>query len=525
MPQIEPSILKLDELTIAFAGNRPAVDGVSLSLSAGDRLGLLGLSGSGKSLTALALLGLLPPTAQVTAGKAIYTRADGTTVDLLQLDEAGWRKLRGREISLVFQEPLTALNPVQRVGKQLIEAVRMLCTELKTAAAREAHLSDWLRRVELPNEQDRLLRSYPHELSGGQRQRLLLALALLGGPRLLIADEPTTALDTITESGILNLLEKLRRELGMTLIFITHDLHVMRRITDRTAVLAAGKVVHRGRTEEVLSLPQSKLFATGTSTSDQRLVKSIASRFPLPGRGAGGEVTIQNLSISYHSRKTWPWSKPQYQNAVRDVSFTVAAGEWVAIAGPSGCGKTTVARCLAGLLSPAAGTISGLEEGRTQLIFQDPFSSLNPTHTARTILREVLRLHPETDLTVKGLLASVGLPADEFSERRPSALSGGQRQRVAIARALAANPRLLIADEAVSALDVPLRAEILDLLDVIRRKEGVGLLFITHDLRLVRERADRVLIMDDGRIVEEGTAGDVMDNPQSGMAKALRAAL
>lgn len=518
MKQISPPILKLTDLTIAFTANKPVVGGVGFTLSAGDRLGLLGLSGSGKSLTALALLGLLPPTATVTAGEAIYTRADGSTVDLLQLDEAGWRQLRGREISLVFQEPLTALNPVQRVGKQLLEAVRMLCPERKTRAERNAHLSDWLRRVELPDDQDRLLKSYPHELSGGQRQRLLIALALLGGPRLLIADEPTTALDTITESGILNLLEKLRRELGMTLIFITHDLHVLRRTTDRVVVLSAGKVIRRGNTEEILALPGAGLLTIPNNIKSTGITIERSSL-------SFSSIAIQNLSITYLSRKTWPWSQPESHAAVRDVSFTIAPGEWVAIAGPSGCGKTTIARCLAGLLSPSAGTISGLGEGSTQLIFQDPFSSLNPRHTLRTILREVLRLHPKTKHTVEGLLASVGLPAEEFAGRLPAELSGGQRQRVAIARALAADPQLLVADEAVSALDVPLRAEILDLLDVIRREEGIGLLFITHDLRLVRERADRVLIMDNGQIVEEGSAAGVMDNPQSAMAKALRAAL
>lgn len=559
------SVIKLSNLTVAFGDDPPVVNRVSFALAPGDCLGLLGLSGSGKSLTALALLGLLPPAATVTAGTALYTRADGRTVDLLRLDERGWRELRGREISLVFQEPLTALNPVQRVGKQLREAVTMLCPELRTTTERDARLSDWLRRVELPNDHDRLLRSYPHELSGGQRQRLLIALALLGEPRLLIADEPTTALDTITESGILDLLGKLRRELGMSLIFITHDLHVLRRTTERTVVLAAGKVIRAGGTQDVLSLPQTELFDNQPGAASC----PVSNAPPLRGRGAGTEehaaaqtvpvddkekangngpkFSIQNLCVTYTAPKPWPWSAPSTYPVVRDVSFCVAPGEWVAIVGPSGCGKTTVARCLAGLVPASSGTVTGVGKEKIQLIFQDPFSSLNPRHTVRTILREVLRSAGKRNVidcfaasdvppppgggagvevpTVDSLLQSVGLPPATFAVRRPAALSGGQRQRVAIARALAAAPTLLIADEAVSALDVPLRADVLELLDAIRRRDGIGLLFITHDLRLVRERADRVLIMDRGHIVEAGPADRVMDAPQSAMAKALKNAL
>lgn len=479
---------------------------------------MLGLSGSGKSLTAKALLGLLPTEAKVTSGTAMYTKASGEEVDLLQLNEAAWRQLRGREISMVFQEPLTALNPVHRINRQLGEAAQYLCPELRTAAAREAHIRDWLTRVELADNQERILQSYPHQLSGGQRQRLLIAIALLGSPRLLIADEPTTALDAITENGILALLERLRADLGMTMIFITHDLDVLRRTTTRTLVLRHGKLVHQGTTNEILALPGAGL--TDGAEQDTS-IQPQADPPPLPPTSA---LVVNDLEVVYQAGKSWPWSKPLRFAAVRELSFTVDAGEWVAIVGPSGCGKTTLARCLAGLLPAANGsfTVSG---GSVQLVFQDPSSSLNPQHTVKTILQEVLRLRAAARNTVDGLLSSVGLPPEEFAGRKPGQLSGGQRQRVAIARALAAEPGLLLADEAVSALDAPLRTDILDLLDELRQQYNIGLLFISHDLRLVSNRASKVLIMEDGRIVEAGETSRIFANPQAAITRKLLGSL
>ena len=523
-------MLKVNKLTISFPGTPPVVDGLSFELSAGDRLGLLGLSGSGKSMTAMALLGMLPPAARIDGGQAWYRPADGPETDLLQLTEKQWRTLRGHEISLVFQEPMTALNPVQRVGDQLLEAARFLCPGLKTKKDQEQHIGEWLRRVELPDDQQRLLSAYPHQLSGGQRQRLLIALALLGAPRLLIADEPTTALDTITEAGILRLLEKLRAELGMATIFITHDLGVMARSADHLLVMEAGRTVQTG--------PAGVLLANGTElfTAPKPATSSEATGLPEPdfakihSSASGPALRAENLSITYPGRKAFFWSTPLAHQAVSDVSFAVMPGEWLAIVGPSGCGKTSIARCLSGLLSPSSGAIGLADGGNIQLVFQDPFGSLNPAHSVRQSVVEAIRvrLAGKSAITYNEeagrLLDQVGLSAAKFADRKPDALSGGQRQRVAIARALAANPTVLIADEAVSALDAPLRQDILGLLDALRKEHGIALVFISHDLKLVAEWADRVIIMDRGRIVEEGMADRVFQAPASEMGQRLVAA-
>ncbi|MFT6000980.1 MAG: peptide/nickel transport system ATP-binding protein [Neolewinella sp.] len=526
-------MLKVSNLTISFPGaEAPAVDGLSFELAAGGRLGLLGLSGSGKSLTALALLGLLPASARLERGEAWYQPADGPAVDLLQLTEKQWRTYRSKHLSLIFQEPLTALNPVHTIGAQLMEAVIRFRPDFTTSKDRRTYLHDWLTRVELNEEQDRMLRAYPHQLSGGQRQRLLIALALLGQPQLLIADEPTTALDTITEAGILELLAKLRAELGMATLFITHDLGVMRHSAEKVMVMAAGKVIRRGDAQTILAEGIS-LFQPNENDATARQEKTVVStRHRQTNNTPPADIclTVSNLSLSYPTPKAWPWSKTQPVTAVQDVSFHLDAGEWVAIVGPSGCGKTSLARCLAGLLSPAKGQFNYPENGRVQLVFQDPFSSLNPAHTVLRSIIEVLRVampgrRRATYQDEAGrLLQEVGLSPTIYADRSPNALSGGQRQRVAIARALAGRPTVLIADEAVSALDAPLRRDVLDLLQQICREQQIGLLFISHDLGLVAERADRVIIMDKGQIVESGPAIVVFQQPASEMGKRLLAA-
>ena len=519
---LEPALLTVTGLTVAFAGHPPAVDDLSFTLGAGERLGLVGLSGSGKSLTAAALLGLLPPGARVTAGTAVYRPADGPPVDLLQLPERALRRLRGREISLVFQEPQTALNPVHRVGRQLTAAARSLRPDLRTPAQTEAAVRAWLDRVELGDAADRIRAAYPHQLSGGQRQRVLIALALLGRPRLLLADEPTTALDTITEAGVLRLLDRLGAEERLSSVFVTHDLPLLAGRTDRIIVMAAGRAVRRGDSAALLARGD-RLF---TAPDDN---PSATATPPDGGADAGAgqgpkALVVRGLTVSYGSG-----GRAGSPPAVRDVSLSVARGEWVAVVGPSGCGKTTLARATVGLLPTPAGAVR-CPAGRPQLIFQDPYASLNPALSLRRALTENLRAvrpaAPPAALraAADGLLDQVGLPAAVYATRLPADLSGGQRQRVAIARALASAPGLLIADEAVSALDAPLRTAILDLLDELRRGGGPGLLFISHDLDLVLDRADRVVVMDAGRIVEVATPEALRSGPVSAVARRLLAA-
>jgi peptide/nickel transport system ATP-binding protein len=529
-------MLTVTRLTITFPDAPPVVNQVSFTLAPGERLGLLGLSGSGKSLTALALLGMLPERARVISGEIVYTPAKGAAVNLLQLSEREWRTYRGREISLIFQEPLTALNPVHRVGQQLLEGVRHLRPELTTTATQQQCVREWLGRVELGEEAERILRAFPHQLSGGQRQRLLIALALIGQPRLLIADEPTTALDTITETGVLQLLARLHSELGMATIFITHDLRVMERSAEQCLVMAGGEIVRRLAAGE-LGEEGEAVFEPATAVGE-KIPLPPACLPPSPAVLLNGvevpaatppetAITVTNLCLSYANQKAWPWSAAVATEVVHDVSFDLKVGEWLAIVGPSGCGKTSVARSLAGLLPTAAGLVKLAAGGNVQMVFQDPFSSLNPAHGIARSLIEVLRVHyPAKDkgwrrTEAERLLRSVGLPPNEYADRKPNALSGGQRQRVAIARALAGRPTVLICDEAVSALDVPLRKDVLDLLDVIRRERGISLLFISHDLALVADRADRVVIMDAGRIVESGPADAVLAKPKSEMGKRL----
>lgn len=513
-------LLSVHHLTIAFGDAPPVVDDVSFDLEAGGSLGLIGISGSGKSLTALALLGLLPRGARVLRGEVWWYGSD-PAVDLLQLSESEWRSFRGGQLSLIFQEPLTALNPVQRIADQLREALP------------EEQRKDWqaplrgaLAEVELGEESNRILRAYPHQLSGGQRQRILIALALLQSPRLLVADEPTTALDSITEREIISLLARIRKRHRMALLFITHDLRLLGQTTEQLLVLRDGKTVTRGATGRLLEKPDNDYLAkllSATFLEDGLNGQSGRSKAPL--------LSADQLTITYAGAKVWPWSTPSGKVAVQSVSFDLFAGEWVAIVGPSGCGKTTLARTLAGLHTASAGTISGdLRPAEIQLIFQDPYGSLNPSHSVAYILKEVLRVHhprlrgADRRANINELLTAVELTPEVYADRRPDALSGGQRQRVAIARALAANPRILICDEAVSALDAPLRRDILDLLARLRDDHQLTILFITHDLHLAETRADRIIIMDEGEIVERGPTKTVVAAPQSEMGRKLLSA-
>ncbi|MBB4077778.1 peptide/nickel transport system ATP-binding protein [Lewinella aquimaris] len=488
-------LLNVVDLSIAFGtGERPVVEGLSFEIAPGESLGLVGASGSGKSLTAAALLGLLPAGAQVQGGHAAFMQKSGTAVNLFELSHRECIRLRGREIGLVFQETQAALNPVFRCGCQLREAVRRLQPEVSD---REAFLEELLQRVELASIRTRVLRSLPSELSGGELQRILIAMALIGRPRLLIADEPTTALDSITEAEMVRLLDRLRRELNMGMLFITHDTRLLSRVTDR--IMRIGPPPPPRRTSI-----RSAVTLTGTSL-----------------------VEVSGLTVCYPETE---------EPAVVDCSIKIGEGEWLALIGPSGCGKTTLAHWFAGLLTGRSGTLNVGDRtlpvaspGRlvrqltgAQIIFQDVSGSLNPEMTVGDALREVTKLWRSGDPAE--YLRRVNLPPDKFLHRYPNQLSGGERQRIVIARALAAKPRMLICDEAVASLDLPLREDIQQLLSEIATRDQIGILFITHDLHQVASFADRVLVMEHGRIVEEGKPIDILKNPTTSVGKRLVAA-
>ena len=478
-------LLSVKDLTVAFAG-RTILDGVTLALGTAERVGLAGPSGSGKSLLAACTLGLQPPAATVT-GEAYWSPADqDAAVDLLALSQRERRRIRGRQIGLVFQEPTSSLNPLQRVGRQVAEAVRSLQPSL-TNTLRSAATRQLFEAVQLGAQYERVVGSYPHQLSGGQRQRVLIAIALAGNPRLLIADEATTALDPRTETEILDLIDQLVRERGMASLLITHDENILRTRTDRIVRIHGGKVVSQATVGQVVEAGGRRQATAEENEADVTL-RIAGLNVAYPGRGWGYRPTTEPTAV------------------LRGLSLSLRPGEWVALVGPSGVGKTTLARFIVGQVAGEfeSFTYAG---GRPQLIPQDPAGSLNPKHTVERILLEVLRAqgYPQQRRggRVGELLAAVRLPADEYLGRLPGALSGGQRQRVAIARALAAGPTVLVADESVSALDADVRREILQLFTHLLQSQRVSLLFITHDRRLCDRYADRTLALVDGRLVLE----------------------
>ncbi|WP_418594651.1 ABC transporter ATP-binding protein [Ponticoccus sp. (in: a-proteobacteria)] len=512
------TLLQVQGLSVRFGGTA-AVDGVNLTLAEGETLALTGESGSGKSLTALAVMGLLPPVAE--AGGAVLFRGR----DLRGLPDRHMRALRGSEIGLVFQEPMSALNPVQTIGDQIEEVLRLprpghVPPRRAEARARVRALLD---RVGLSVPPSR----YPHELSGGQRQRVVIAMAVANRPRLLIADEPTTALDVTTQAQILDLLKSLTRSEGMALLMITHDLAVVAGMANRIAVMQAGRVVEQGPAATLLAAPRhpytQALLAASTHTAT----------LPPPRPGAPF-LRLDRVSCHYRLPRPHPLARAPVFEAVRSVSLTLHAGERVGLVGESGCGKSTLARAILGLEPTAEGRIA-LADGdphrhrRIQAVFQDPYGSFNPRHRVARLLGEPFHLRrtpPRGEARHQALaeaLTAVGLSPDMLG-RHIHAFSGGQRQRLAIARALMIRPEMIVFDEAVSALDVRVRAQILDLLAALAGTTGLGWLFISHDLSVVRAICDRVLVMRAGQIVEDGPAEQVFSDPQHPYTRALLAA-
>jgi microcin C transport system ATP-binding protein len=510
-------VLEVSKLNIRF-GTQSVVRNLNLSIARGERVALVGESGSGKSLTALSILGLLD-TAQVSG----HVRLAGE--DLLDKSEAQWRALRGRDIAMVFQEPMTALNPLWSIGRQIGEGLR-LHAGLTGAAARERAIA-LLRRTGIA-QPERKVDSFPHQLSGGQRQRAMIAMALACNPRLLIADEPTTALDMTVRRQIVDLLIELQEtdggERGLAVLLITHDLHLVRRFAHRVAVMQHGEIVESG--------PTDALFASQSHPYTRKLFDSAPRRTVTPvAADAPPVLEAEGLRVGYRTRaRGWRGVLRSETPAILDgIDLHLKEGETLGVLGESGCGKSTLASAIVGLTQPLAGTIrfAGLGPNQparkslaahVQMVFQDPFSSLAPRMTVGEIIEEGLALHhPEVPqdarrARVAQLLVETGLPADAAS-RYPAAFSGGQRQRVAIARALAVDPRILVLDEPTSALDVSIQQQILALLTTLQRARRLSYLFISHDVDVLRAVSHRIVVMQGGRIVESGEAVQMLSNP------------
>jgi len=525
-PAPEHPVLSVSELTISLPASgdrRHAVENISFDVPPGKIVCLLGESGSGKSVIANAVMGLLPAALRPERGSI---QLQGR--NLLSLTPADIRALRGPAMAMVFQEPMTALNPVMTCGAQIDEMLAQHSTQDRTARRKQALAI--MERVQLPDP-PRIYDSYPHQLSGGQRQRIVIAIALILKPALLICDEPTTALDVTTQAEILSLILELRDDSGMGVLFITHDFGVVSEIADEVVVLELGQMIERGDKHSVLTRPREPYT---------KMLLDAVPELSLSGRPyvAEGAPFLEAKGISkIYASGSW-LSKRREVRAVQDVSLTVRPRETVGIVGESGSGKSTVARCIARLIDPSAGEIHANGQsvvhakGRAlssfrrsvQVIFQDPYRSLNPRQTVgASIIEGPLNFGQDRATAWKRaeeLMHLVRLKPSAL-HRYPSEFSGGQRQRISIARALACDPKLLIADEAVSALDVSVQAQILRLLDEIQRETAVGILFITHDLRVASQICDRVIVMHQGRIVEEGPVAQVFAAPAQAYTQRL----
>ena len=535
-------IRDLEILVDGEEGTRQAVRGLSLAIARGETFALVGESGSGKSVTALSLLRLLPPSLGIARGAALLA---GT--DLHRLPEGRLRELRGGRVGTIFQEPATSLNPVMRIGEQIEETLRAH-TALRGAAAR-ARVVEWLRRVGIP-EPERRIDDYPFQFSGGQKQRIMIALALAAEPDLLIADEPTTALDVTVQAQILALLADIQRELGMAILLITHDLAVVRQVAHHVALMRHGEIVESAPAADFFQAPRHpyarELFAAIPTFAKRDQTLAGVPR-TLPARTPGEcLLEVRDLAVHYPLRRG-AWGRTRdWVRAVDGVSFDLHAGETLALLGESGCGKTTTGKALLRLLDgPRIGgsaRLGGAElltaDGRTlqrlrrqiQIVFQDPFASLDPRmRIAATLEQGLLALRPELDAAERqkraaALVERVGLPGDTL-QRFPHEFSGGQRQRIAIARALIVEPQVLVCDEPTSALDVSVQAQILDLLRELQAERGLAYLFITHNFGVVEYLADRIAVMDGGRIVEQGSAERVLRAPAHAMTQRLLAAV
>ncbi len=518
-------VLKISDLCVRTDGRqqKALLEGVGFEINAGETLCVVGESGSGKSITSLSVMGLLPRGISRPEGSIVL---DGE--EIIGASQRRYRQLRASRMAMVFQEPMTALNPVHKVGRQIEEVLR-LHTRQTGKECRDQVIA-MLEAVHMPDV-EAIYNAYPHQLSGGQRQRVVISMALVLKPRLLIADEPTTALDVTTQKQILALIKELQRKNDTAVMFITHDFGVVAEIADRIVVMNKGRVVEQGDRQTILSQPADPYT--------RMLISSVPSLVPRSREEPSAEsvLNVSHLNKTYGGRRFFAGTS-RVVAAAQDVDLTVRRGEIVGIVGESGSGKSTVARCIARLIEPTSGSINvdGQEIAQTsrralrrfrtdfQIVFQDPYRSLNPRRCIdESMIEGLLNFGtPRSKAIVKAreLLALVGIDPDGM-RRYPHQFSGGQRQRICIARALALEPKLLVADEAVSALDVSVQAQILRLFEDIRKLTGVGILFITHDLRVAAQICDTIIVMQKGRIVEAGKVGPVLTQPRHDYTRTL----
>jgi peptide/nickel transport system ATP-binding protein len=562
-------LLRINDLSIDFiseAGIIPAIKNISLSVNRGQILAIVGESGSGKSVTALSILQLLARTAKFSSGEILFSDDGDHTIDLIGLPKKELQQTRGNKIAMIFQEPMTSLNPVFSCGYQVAESL-MLHKKISKAEAKKQAI-EWFNKVKLP-EPEIVFAKYPHQLSGGQKQRVMIAMAMCCKPSLLICDEPTTALDVTVQKNILHLIKELQQEEKMGVIFITHDFGVVNEIADRIAVMYKGEIVENNSVKEIFTNPQHAYtkgllacrpilhqkgerlpvvsdFLKTMDDRPQSIVKPnvLGTATVVSDQSSMVLLSVKNLSVWFPVKKNLLGKTLSYTKAVDDVSFEVIKGETLGLVGESGCGKTTLGRTLLRLIQPTTGEIiyNGEDLAKKslneitplrkdiQLVFQDPYSSLNPRLSIGAAIDEPLKVHgiykneKQRKEKVIDLLEKVNLDAKHF-DRYPHEFSGGQRQRIVIARALALNPSFIICDEPVSALDVSVQAQVLNLLSDIKKEFGFTTIFISHDLSVVRYISDRIMVMNKGKIVEEGSADEIYYHPKNEYTKNLVASV
>ncbi len=571
-------LLQIKDLSVDFKteyGNTSAIKNISLEINKGEIVAIVGESGSGKTVTSLSILQLLQsPPAKYASGEILFSKDQNKQIDLLKLSEPEMRDIRGNEIAMIFQEPMTSLNPVQTCGSQVMEAIQS--HEKKNKNSTRKKTIELFEQVQLPDPVN-ILDRYPHQLSGGQKQRVMIAMAMSCNPSLLIADEPTTALDVTVQKTILQLIKNLQQQHEMGVIYITHDLSLVAEIADKVIVMYKGSVVEAGSTKDIFLNAQhpytkallacrpvlhskgkrlpvvSDFLHDETKASNKLSVTSNEENIQITSdivhrtsdiQSSTPILKVQNLKVYFPVRKNF-FGKPLLEfKAVDDVSFEILKGETVGLVGESGCGKTTLGRALIRLIEPTGGNI--LFDGKDiahiekkemrrmrkdiQIIFQDPYGSLNPRITIGSAIQEPMKIHgllqnnKQRKDKVMELLEKVNLKPEHFN-RYPHEFSGGQRQRICIARALGLNPDFLICDESVSALDVSVQAQVLNLLNDLKKEFGFTSIFISHDLSVVRYISDRIMVMNKGRIEESGTADEVYFHPKKDYTKKLIASI